>query len=457
MSNLTTQSWRLPRRTFLRGLGTAMALPMLDAMLPARALAGATAGAKSPTRMAFLFVPNGVHMQQWTPTATGADYDLPYILKSLAPYKRDLTILTGLTNDKGRDNNDGPGHHARSAGSFLTGVQPLKSEGSEIRAGISVDQFAAKAIGRETRFASLEIGAEEGRAAGKCDSGYSCAYSNNISWRDESTPMAKETNPRQVFERLFGNDVPAQVSESQARRQRYQKSILDFVLEDAKQLSAKVSGHDQQKIDEYLTAVREIESRVQQAEQQHKMNRGFLADYDQPAGIPDSYEEHIRLLSDMMVLAFQGDVTRISTFMLANEGSNRPYPFVGVREGHHSLSHHGGNKEKLAQISEINKFHIQQFAYLLKKLKGIPEGDGTLLDHCMIVYGAGISDGNAHNNENLPVILAGKGGGTIRPGRHIRYHFETPMSNLMVSMLDRMNVPAQRFADSTGRLKWLEG
>jgi hypothetical protein len=269
--------------------------------------------------------------------------------------------------------------------------------------------------------------------------------------------MAKETNPRQVFERLFGNDLPAQVSESQARRQRYQKSILDFVLEDARQLSNKVSGQDKQKLDEYLTAVREIEQRVERAENEKQGSFDFLADYPHPAGIPDSYEEHMRLLADMMILAFQGDVTRISTFMLANEGSNRSYPFIGVREGHHSLSHHGGNKEKLAMISEINKFHVHQFAYMLNKLSAIREGENSLLDNCMIVYGAGISDGNAHNNENLPLILAGRGGGTIRPGRHIRYHYETPMSNLLVSMLDRMDVPVERFGDSTGKLKWLEG
>jgi hypothetical protein len=453
---MSTQG-HIPRRTFLRGLGTAVALPMLNAMVPAKALANLSAAGKPPIRMGFLFVPNGVHMQEWTPQATGANFDLPRVLKPLQAHRRDLLVLTGLTNDKGRGNGDGAGDHARSAGSFITGVQPLKSEGAEIRAGVSADQIAAKAIGDQTRFASLELGTESGRQAGKCDSGYSCAYSNNISWRDAATPMAKETNPRAVFERLFGNQLAGEMSESQAKRQRYKKSILDFVLEDARSLSAKVGGQDKQKLDEYLTAVREIETRIQRAEKDYQDQTGFLADYQRPAGIPDSYEDHMRLMGDMMVLAFQADVTRISTFMLANEGSNKSYPFINVREGHHTLSHHGNDADKLEKISRINEFHIRQFNYVLGRLKAIPEGDGCLLDNCMIVYGAGISDGNRHNNENLPVIVAGGGGGTLQSGRHIRYHNETPMANLMLSMLDRMGAPIARFGDSTGRLPHLEG
>ena len=331
----------------------------------------------------------------------------------------------------------------------------MKSEGSEIRAGVSVDQVAAQAIGNNTRFASLELGTEKGRQSGKCDSGYACSYSNNISWRDATTPMTKETNPRLVFERLFGSGNAQEETESVLRRKRFQNSILDFVLEDAKRLSSKVGHKDRGKIDEYLTAVREIELRLERAEKDGKQRPDYLADYDKPEGIPSSYEEHIRLMGDMMVLAFQTDVTRVATFMLANEGSNKSYRSIGVNEGHHSLSHHQNDPIKLQKISDINEFHARQVSYILQRLKSIPEGNGSLLDNCMIVYGAGISDGNRHNNENLPIIMAGRAGGAIRPGRHIRYHFETPMSNLYLSMLDQMGVHQSRFGDSTGLLSGL--
>ncbi len=442
----------LHRRTFLKGLGAAVSLPLLESMTPVRAMAADT---RPPTRMAFLFVPNGVHMEEWKPAATGAYYDLPRILKPLSPVKRDLCVLSGLTQDKGRANGDGPGDHARSAGVFLTGVQPLKSEGSEIRAGVSVDQFAAQRIGHETRFASLELGTERGRQSGKCDSGYSCAYSNNVSWRDSTTPMAKETNPRLVFERLFGNDREGERNESLARRQRYQKSILDFVLEDARALTNKVSGNDRQTLDEYLTAVREIEQRIERAETSNAPQADMLAGLDKPEGVPDSYGEHIRLMGDMMILAFQTDVTRISTFMLANAGSNRSYRPIGVNEGHHSLSHHQNKRDKLDKISKINTFHIEQLSYMLQKMKSIPEGAGSLLDNCMIVYGSGISDGNRHNNENLPVILAGHGGGWIRSGRHIQYSGDTPLNNLFVTMLNQAGATVESFNDSTGPLPLL--
>lgn len=446
----------IPRRTFLRGLGAAIALPMLDAMLPARALAASAA--KAPVRMGFLFVPNGAHMPDWTPTATGADFDLPYILQPLRPHQSELLVLSGLAQDKGRANADGGGDHARSAGSWLTCSQPLKSEGSQIRVGISADQVAAQHVGKETRFASLELGLEPGRQGGKCDSGYSCAYSNNISWRNEVTPMTREINPRLVFERLFASEMPKEAGEGARRRQLYKKSILDFVLEDAHSLSRKVGGHDKQKLDEYLGAIREIEQRVEQAERlvaQTKTN--VAAGYEIPEGIPESYEEHARLMADMMVLAFQSDATRVCTFMLANEGSNRSYRNIGVSDGHHNLSHHQGDRAKQMKIREINRFHIQQFAYIVSRLRAIPEGDGTLLDNCMLVYGGGLADGNAHAHDNLPLVMAGRGGGTILPGRHLRYADETPMGNLLVSMLDRMGAKADSFGDSTGALRGLEG
>ncbi|MGY8652173.1 MAG: DUF1552 domain-containing protein [Verrucomicrobiia bacterium] len=447
-----SKATHLPRRSFLKGLGASMALPMLDAMTPSRALAAAT---RPPVRSAFIFVPNGVHLDNWTPKTTGANFDLPSILEPLTPVKNDLLVLSGLTHDKGRANDDGPGDHARNAGVFLTGAQPLKSQGSEIRAGISVDQVAARQVGSETKFTSLELAAEGGRSSGKCDSGYSCAYSNNISWRDAATPMTAETDPRLVFERLFGNQLPKEMTESQARRQRYRKSILDFVLEDANRLNAKVGGDDKQKLDEYLTAVRDIEQRIERAE--NGVDSKKISPRLRPAGIPKGYDEHIRLLGDMMALAFQTDATRVASFMFARAGSNRTYRPIGVSEGHHSLSHHQNDAGKLAKISAINRFHTQQLAYILQKLKSIREGDGTLLDNCMIVYGSGISDGNKHNNENLPVLVAGKGGGSILTGRHMRCPSETPMANLFLSMLDRMGAQVDRFGDSAGRLRGLEG
>ncbi len=445
----------LPRRSFLKGVGAAVALPMLDAMTPGRAFSAAKAASAPPVRAAFIFVPNGVHMDNWTPTATGANFELPSILEPLAPLKNDLLVLSGLTHDKGRANDDGPGDHARNAGVFLTGAQPLKSEGSEIRAGVSIDQVMAREIGQQTRFASLELAAEGGRSSGKCDSGYSCAYSNNISWRDPATPLPAEVDPRLVFERLFGNQVAKEMSESQLRRQRFRKSILDFVLEDANSLSSRVGRDDKQKLDEYLTAVRDIEERIERAENGPDAKR--VSARLRPAGIPADYGEHIRLLGDMIALAFQTDSTRVATFMMARAGSNRPYRQIGVNEGHHSLSHHQSDPVKLDKISRINRFHIDQLSYLLQKLKSIREGDATLLDHSMIVYGSGISDGNRHNNENLPVLLAGKAGGSILTGRHMRVPAETPMTNLFLSMVERMGGHADRFGDSTGKLRGLRG
>jgi hypothetical protein len=446
----------IPRRTFLKGLGAVIALPMMESMSPVRAAAATIAAGKPPVRTAFMFVPNGVHLPDWTPTQEGANFKLPYILDSLNPLRRDLLVLSGLTQDKGRANGDGPGDHARSAAAFLTGVQPLKSEGSQIRAGISADQFIAENIKNETRFGSLEIGVEGGRQAGKCDSGYSCAYSNNISWRNEVTPMTKETDPRLVFERLFGTGESNEANSFLGRR-HLKKSILDFVMEDARRLNTRISGADRRKLDEYLTAIREIELRVQKAEQMSAAAARVIEGVEKPSGKPDDRGEHIRLLGDMMILAFQADVTRVCTFMLANEGSNSSYRQIGVSEGHHTLSHHQGDPVKQKKIAKINRYHADQVAYILTRMKNLKEPDGSsLLDNSMIVYGAGISDGNRHNNENLPIVLAGKGGGTIRTGRHVRYAQETPLNNLFISMMDRMGVHTDTFGDGTGALRGLE-
>lgn len=445
----------ISRRTALKGLGISLGLPFLESLMGKTALAAAArASAVPPVRMAFLFVPNGMHMPDWTPATEGFGFQLPYIIEPLAEVQDDITVLTGLTHDKGRANGDGPGDHARSASVFLTGAQPRKTDGSNIRSGVSVDQMAAQAVGKATRFASLELGCEQGRGAGNCDSGYSCAYSSNISWAGPASPMGKETNPRAVFERLFSNGSSSDSAGSLAKRQAMKKSILDFVAEDAKKLQTKLGGNDNKKLDEYLTGVREIEQRIQRAEAEPVLPDDI--DYPIPAGIPREYAEHLKLMCDMIVLAFQTDSTRIASFMLANAGSNRNYKEINVPDGHHDLSHHGGDANKHAKIREINRFHVGQLAYLLRRLKSIPEGEGTLLDSCMICYGSGLSDGNRHNHENLPVLLAGKGGGVIDPGRHIRYEEETPMCNLFLTLLEGMGVSAPYIGDSTGRLSGLK-
>jgi len=435
------------RRTFLRGLGTTMALPLLEAMLPGELLA-APAGKKPPLRMGFFFVPNGVHMQDWTPKAEGENFELPFILEPLANVKSHITVLTGLTHDKARPNGDGPGDHARSAAAFLTGCQPRKTAGADIKVGISVDQFAAQQIGKHTRFASLELGIDRGAQAGNCDSGYSCAYSSNISWRTESTPVPKEVDPRLAFDRLFAGNDKKETAEVRAKRDRYRQSILDFVQEDAKQLQNQLGHKDQQKLDEYFTSVREIEKRIELASKISTSPDGAV----RPTGIPNEYHEHVRLMFDVMALAYQTDLTRIGTFMFANEGSNRPYRSINISDGHHDLSHHGNDPAKHDKIRQINRFHIEQFAYFLEKLKNTKEGDGCVLDNCLFVYGSAISDGNRHNHDDLPAMVIGKGGGTIKSGRHIKYPQNTPMNNMYLSLLDRMGVQCASLGDSTGRL-----
>ena len=442
----------LPRRTLLKGLGAVMALPWLEAMgLQTGWAAGNTPTKQAaPNRMAILYVPNGVNMDGWRVGAEGAlPSKLPPILAPLNNVRSDFSILTGLTADKARANGDGGGDHARAMSAFLTGAQPRKTDGANIRSGVSADQLAAARIGERTRLASLEIGTEASKLAGGCDSGYSCIYQSNISWRSATQPMPKEVNPKLIFERLFGSGTDLE----RQRRDAQRKSVLDAVREDFRELNVRLGADDQRKLDEYFTAVREMEVRIQKsgAAGQPKLPVGVLT----PKGIPESYAEHLRLLADLMVLAFQTDTTRVATFVLANEGSNRSYPFINVREGHHNLSHHGGDPEKKAKIQDINIFHTTQLAYFLNRLKSVKEGDGTLLDHSMIVYGSGNGDGNRHNHDDLPILLAGKGCGTIRQGRHIVYPKETPLNNLWVSMLNRMDIRDVQLGDSTGELKKL--
>lgn len=441
---------QLSRRTILRGMGVSMSLPWLEAMGPVTAWADEQkADSKTaPNRMAFIYVPNGKNMVDWTPEKEGSEFELPPILQPLAPVKEKLLVLTGLTADKARAHGDGGGDHARALGAFLTGAQPRKTDGTDIRAGISVDQVAASRVGRKTRLASLEMGCEHGAMAGNCDSGYSCVYSSTMAWRSATQPLPKEVNPKLVFERLFSSVPNAKRAERDARR----KSILDFVREDSKDLAGKLGVNDVRKLDEYFASVRDIELRIERAE---KLPPVKTPDYAVPTGIPAAYDEHIRLMCDLMVLAFQADVTRVITCVMANEGSNKPYKFIDVPEGHHDLSHHGNDAAKKEKIRKINLFHTRQLAYLLEKLNTTPEGDGTLLDNAMIAYGSGNSDGNAHNHDNLPVLLAGGGCGTLNTGRHIRYAKETPLNNLWLSMLNRMDVDVAQLGDSSGALRGL--
>jgi hypothetical protein len=448
------RSVRLSRRAVLRGVGTALALPWLEAMAPAVSLGGDAPRAALPRRMAFLYVPNGVHMPDWTPAETGARFALPPTLQPLEPFRRELLVLSGLAQQNASPMGDEGGDHARSLACFLTGTHALKTDGANIRAGVSIDQVAAFQVGHQTRLPSLELGIDPSAQAGSCDSGYSCAYSSNISWKSANLPMAKEIDPRQVFDRLFGCRLPEVSPAERLRRERYERSILDFVREDARQLQSQLGNGDRHKIEEYLSAVREIERRIDRYESADGGARPAPG-VSRPGGLPADLREHIRLMLDLMAVALQADVTRIVTFMFANEASNRAYPFLNVPDGHHDLSHHGRDPKKHEKIRAINRFHIEQLAYLLGKLKSMKEGDGTLLDQVMIVYGSGISDGDRHNHDDLPIILAGKGGGTITTGRHINYG-SVPLNNLYLSMLDRMGVKIDRHGDSTGRLGMLQ-
>jgi hypothetical protein len=441
----------ISRRTVLKGLSTAVALPWLEAMGPLASWADEASPTKTaPNRMGFLYVPNGKNMADWTPASEGAGFELTPILDPLSPVKDDILVLSGLTADGARAHGDGGGDHARALASFLTGAHPVKTDGTDIRNGVSVDQVAASRIGDQTRLSSLEIGCEPGAMAGNCDSGYSCVYSSTMAWRSATQPMPKEVNPKLVFERLFGAGAGA----DRAKRDKLRQSILDFVREDTRDLAGKLGKTDQRKLDEYFSSIRDIEQRIARAATLPEVK---TPEFPVPAGVPGNYQEHVRLMCDLMVLAFQTDQTRVCSFVLVNEGSNKAYPFIGVAEGHHDLSHHGNDAKKKEKIREINKFHVSQLSYLLQKLKAIPEGEGTLLDHCMIAYGSANSDGNAHNHDDLPVLLAGKGGGTIQTGRHIRYPKETPISNLWLSMLDRMDVKVPFLGDSTGSLIGLNG
>ena len=443
----------ISRRTVLRGAGTAIALPWLEAMAP-RSARAAVSPAKAPLRTAFLFVPNGKIMEQWTPGDEGDLRKLPSTLTPLAKHQKQLLVLSGLALNGGRALGDGPGDHARNVASFLTGAHPRKTDGKDIRNGASVDQLAAAAIGSQTRFPSLELGCEPTRQRGRCDSGYSCVYTSNISWRSPTQYMTKEINPQAVFDRLFSTGRKKEDSAARAKRLADNKSVLDFALEDAAALRQKLGRVDRRKLDEYLHAVRQVEQGIIRTEKLGKTEDG-VPDFPRPAGVPGEFDKHVRQMFDMMVLAMQTDSTRVLSFMYTNAGSNRSYPQIGVRSGHHTMSHHRGDKNKIRDIAKVDRHHVQHLAYFLDRLARIDDGDGSLLDNSMILYGSGLSDGNRHRHNDLPILLAGGAGGTLNSGRHVVYPSETPLTNLYQTMLKRIGAPVTKIGDSTGTLPYL--
>lgn len=443
----------ISRRQILQGFGTVLALPWLESTGFA---SGTACSGAPPLRTAFIYLPNGMRMSHWRPRGPSeTDFELPKIFEPVAQYRDKTSIVSGLALKNATAGKDGAGDHARSVASFLTGARPKKTKGSNIYNGKSVDQIAAEKIGDQTRFASLELGTESSAQAGRCDSGYSCAYTSNISWRTPTSPMAKEMDPSAVFERLFGSANDFENQRAKAQRISRRKSILDFVLQDAKSFKAKLAMSDQRKFDEYLFAVRDIEKRLGKVDRLDEPEVE-ISDFQRPLGVPASYGEHVKLMLDMMALAFQTDSTRIISFMFANAGSNRSYREIGISGGHHDISHHGNALAKQKKISEINVYHMSLMKHLLDRLSGIEEADGTtLLDHCMLLYGSGISDGNRHDHRNLPIAIFGGAGGTIDTGRHIQVRAKTPLTNLYCSMLDRMGASVDSFSDSNGRIKEL--
>ncbi|HMC78383.1 MAG TPA: DUF1552 domain-containing protein [Vicinamibacterales bacterium] len=443
----------LPRRLFLKGMGAAIALPALDAMTPAFAagVGRAAAAPAPPTRLAFTYVPNGVTMADWTPVSDGVGFEYSRILKPLEAFRADTVVLSGLAHKNGAALGDGPGDHARAGASYLTGVHPRKTAGADIQNGISVDQIAAQHLAGQTRFGSLELGCDDSRTVGNCDSGYSCAYTNSLAWRGPATPMPPETNPRLVFERLFGDIDTSLPPETRARRLMHRRSILDLVTARTTELAGDLGPSDRRKLDEYLSSIREIEMRIERAERDMT---GLTPSIDKPTGVPVQYADYVHLMCDLQVVAFQTDSTRVVTMMMGREGSMRTYPEIGVPDPHHPLTHHRNNPEWIEKVTQVNTLHMELFAGFIKKLKATPDGDGTLLDHSIVVYGSGLSDGNRHTHNDLPVLIVGRGG-DLKLGRHVVYPKDTPMTNLYLTLLDRMGVHPEQIGDSTGRVDHL--
>jgi hypothetical protein len=433
----------LSRRTFLRGLGASVALPYLDAMTPAFA-----AAATPITRAAFVYTANGVIMKDWTPTETGSGFVLPSTLTPIESFRDQTLVVSGLAHRNGEALGDGPGDHARAGASWLTGAHPKKTRGADIRNGWSIDQVLAEAIGQTTPLPSLEIGLEDVRMVGGCDSGYSCAYSNTISWSSPTTPLPYESNPRRVFERLFG-DGETTDPEARAIRLRQDRSLLDFVLDDTRRLAPTLGASDRNKLEDYLDSVREVERRIQNIERQGAVE---LPSLDRPEGVPPTFEEHVQLMSDLIAIAFQADLTRVVTIMYSREGGNRTYPSIGVPDAHHGLSHHQNNSERITKLQKIDQHHVEMLAHFLGKLRDAQDETGSLLDHSMVLYGSSLSDSNRHTHDELPTLLVGGGSGMVRGGRHLRFPDGTPMANLLLTMADGLGVSQERLGDSTGLL-----
>ena len=436
----------IPRRTFLRGAGTALALPVLDAMFPAFASAAQTRSGRA-TRLSFFTVPNGIIMEKWTPAASGSGFELSPILEPLAAFKDRLLVISGLANNEAHKLEfEIAGDHPRACSAYLTGTHPKMTSGADIHCGVSVDQIAAKEFGKSTQLSSLEIGLESS-LLGACESAYSCVYYNTISWAAPTTPLPMENRPRAIFERLIGDSTDP--GERAARLQEH-RSILDLVSEDLKRLMRSVGETDRAKLDQYADAVRSVERRIQVAEQQSSKE---LPAMEKPIGIPEKFSDYAKLMMDLQVLAFQADVTRVGTFMIGHEMSGRAYPELGFGDPHHSLTHHQGDTSKIEKVVKVNVFHTTLFNYLLERMKSVPDGDGTLLDHSLILYGSPLSDGNMHTYKDLPVLLITPGVAAMRGGRHLRYPKDTPVANLYLALLEKLGIQAETFGDSTGRLE----
>lgn len=445
------------RRRFLRGIGAAIALPAFQSLRPLAVLAAdeaapnlAVTATGAPLRTAFVFFPNGAIPSAWWPEQEGSEFQLSRTLEPLAAHRDAVQVLGGLDHKNAEAGPDGAGDHARGGGTFLTGVR-LKKSSSDIKAGISIDQVIAKRVADLTRFPSLELSCDAARNSGACDSGYACAYQFNLSWSSPTTPMTPEVNPRLAFERLFGAGAPGERWANMRRRQQEQRSVLDFVQEDARTMQKRLGRRDVEKLDQYLTGVREIEKRIEKAERFGEVKDPNVAT---PAGIPAEYADHVQLMYDLVLLSFQSDSTRVATLLLAHDGSNRPFNDIGIFEGHHDLTHHQNRAEWIQKVSEIDLWYARQFATFLGKLRNTKDVDGkTLLDNSMIVYGGGNADANMHTHSNLPIVLAGGGGGSLHGGRFVK-HGSVPVSNLFLSLADRMGVQdLESFGDSTGRLE----
>jgi Protein of unknown function (DUF1552) len=434
----------LDRRTFLRAAGASLALPLLDAMTPAFA-----AAAPAVPRLAFLYIPNGVNPHTWTPDGSGKQFSFSPALTPLEPFKNYVTVVTNLSHHAADRQNDGAGDHSRATGVFLSGCHAKRTQGADLHLGITADQIAAQSLGKDNVLPSLELSLEDRNIAPLCDEGYTCAYSNTLSWSSPTTPLPMENDPRLVFERLFGEEGNPN---DRAIRLKEDRSILDSVNTSVARLQRRLGAADKRKIDQYLSSIREVELRLQRIEKQNAQSPLAGTEMARPLGVPEKFEDHIHLMFDLQVLAFQGDITRVSTLMFGREMAVRSYPQIGVSDSHHSLSHHDNNPAKLAKLAKIDAYHVQQVAYLLGKLLATRDGDQSLLDNSMIVYGGGIANGNLHNHERLPVFVAGGGAGKLESGRHVVLQNETPMSNLLVSILDKAGVPTEKIGDSTGAL-----